>query len=252
MQLAVFLFCLLGSALALPKARMWTRDESRIIGGSNADIADYPWQLSFQYSGSHICGASIISSDWVLTAAHCVDGMYVNLMSFRAGSSTRGSGGTVLSASTGYMHAYYDSNTIDYDIAVVQVSGSLLGTNAKAVTLPSAGYDPAGGLAVTITGWGLTATNGDLPTTLQKLDISIISRSECQSIFSGINTVTARMVCAGSAGQSVCSGDSGGPLVSGSTQVGIVSWGVSPCEASPGVYGNVGNLRSWITSAAGV
>ncbi|XP_047098544.1 trypsin delta-like [Schistocerca piceifrons] len=252
-RLALLFVCLLGSAVALPaRTRLWSRGNSRIIGGSNANIANYPWQLSFQYGGSHICGASIISSTWALTAAHCVDGMSLLLMTFRAGSSIRGSGGTVLRASSGYMHASYDSDTVDYDVAVVQVSGSLLGTNAQAVSLPSDGYDPAGGLAVTVTGWGSTYTNGPAPSNLQKLDISIVARSTCQSIFANVNTVTARMVCAGSAGQSVCSGDSGGPLVSGSTQVGIVSWGVSPCEASPGVYANVGNLRSWIRSAAGV
>ncbi|XP_049794565.1 trypsin delta-like [Schistocerca nitens] len=252
-RLALLFVCLLGSAVALPaRTRLWSRGNSRIIGGSNANIANYPWQLSFQYGGSHICGASIISSTWALTAAHCVDGMSLLLMTFRAGSSIRGSGGTVQRASSGYMHASYDSNTVDYDVAVVQVSGSLLGTNAQAVSLPSDGYDPAGGLAVTVTGWGSTYTDGPAPSNLQKLDISIVARSTCQSIFANVNTVTARMVCAGSAGQSVCSGDSGGPLVSGSTQVGIVSWGVSPCEASPGVYANVGNLRSWIRSAAGV
>ncbi|XP_046980599.1 trypsin delta-like [Schistocerca americana] len=252
-RLALFLVCLLGSALAAPSpARLWSRGNGRIIGGSNANIADYPWQLSFQYGGSHICGASIISSSWALTASHCVDGMSLLLMTFRAGSSIRGSGGTVLRASSGYMHASYNSRTIDYDIAVIQVSGSLLGTNAQVVSLPSDGYDPPGGLAVTVTGWGTTYTDGPAASTLQKVDIGIVDRSTCRSIFANINTVTARMVCAGQAGLSVCNGDSGGPLVNGNTQVGIVSWGNSQCEAAPGVYANVGNLRSWIRSAAGV
>ena len=51
---------------------------SRIVGGSNADISDYPWQVSLQLrSGGkwyHICGASIIDNNWAVTAAHCVDG----------------------------------------------------------------------------------------------------------------------------------------------------------------------------------
>ena len=52
--------------------------EGRIVGGSNADISDYPWQVSLQRrSGSgwyHICGGSIIDNRWIVTAAHCVDG----------------------------------------------------------------------------------------------------------------------------------------------------------------------------------
>ncbi|XP_047098539.1 trypsin delta-like [Schistocerca piceifrons] len=252
-RLAIFLVCLLSSALALPTpARLWSKGNGRIIGGSSANIANYPWQLSFQYGGSHICGASIISSNWALTAAHCVDGISLSLVSFRAGTSTRGSGGFVRSASSGYMHASYNEDTVDYDVAVVQVSGSLLGSNAQAVGLASDNYDPPGGLAVTVTGWGATYTDGPSANSLLKVDISILDRNTCRNTFANINTVTDRMVCAGQAGKSVCSGDSGGPLVSGSTQVGIVSWGSSRCEATPGVFANVGNLRSWIRSASGV
>ncbi|XP_046980601.1 trypsin delta-like [Schistocerca americana] len=252
-HLAIFLVFLLSSALALPTpARLWSKGNGRIIGGSSANIANYPWQLSFQYGGSHICGASIISSNWALTAAHCVDGIILSLISFRAGTSTRGSGGFVRSASSGYMHASYNDQTIDYDVAVVQVSGSLLGSNAQAVGLASDNYDPPGGLAVTVTGWGATYTDGPSANSLLKVDISILDRNTCRNTFANINTVTDRMVCAGQAGKSVCSGDSGGPPVSGSTQVGIVSWGSSRCEATPGVFANVGNLRSWIRSASGV
>ncbi|XP_046980595.1 trypsin alpha-4-like [Schistocerca americana] len=250
-RLAVFLVCLLGSALALPSpALRGTKASGRIIGGTNADIADYPWQVSFQKLGSHNCGGSIISSSWVLSAAHCVDGVALSWMSFRVGSSVRESGGSVLQASSGYMHAQYDSETIDYDISVIQVSGTLLGSNAQVVSLPSDGYDPAAGLAVTVTGWGRTRTGGPAASTLQKVDISISDRSYCESIFS--SEVTDRMVCAGQAGKSVCNGDSGGPLVSGNMQVGIVSWGAKTCESAPAVYASVGNLRSWIRSAAGV
>ncbi|XP_049768048.1 trypsin alpha-4-like [Schistocerca cancellata] len=202
-RLALFPVCLLGSALALPSQAFLGRNASgRIIEGTNADIADYPWQVSFQKLGSHNCGASIIGSSWVLTAAHCVDGLSLTWMSLRVGSSIRESGGSVL-----------------------QVSGSLLGSNAQAVVLSSDGYDPAGGLAVTVTGWGDTRAGGPAAANLQKVDISIVDRNACRRIFAKTNTVTDRMVCAGEAGQSVCNGDSGGPLVSGNTQVGIVSWG---------------------------
>ncbi|XP_049794563.1 transmembrane protease serine 9-like [Schistocerca nitens] len=254
LRLVLWFTYMLGSAVALPApARLWSRGSSRVIGGSDADIANYPWQLAFEFSGSLHCGASIISSNWVLTAAHCVEAYSLPLMSFRAGSSTRESGGTVLQASSGYMHGSFNARTLDYDIAVVQVSGSLLGDNTQAVELASDGYDPPAGLAVTVTGWGLTVTGGQAPSNLQKVDISILDRSTCRDLFASMNTVTERMVCAGEAGHTVCSGDSGGPLVSGSTQVGVVSWGYpDECEATPGVYTSVGNLRSWVRALTGV
>ncbi|XP_049794562.1 trypsin alpha-3-like [Schistocerca nitens] len=189
-RVAIFLVCLLSSALALPTpARLWSKGNGPIIGGSSANIANYQWQLSFQYGG----GASSTS-----------------------------------------------------------VSGSLLGTSARVVTLASDNYDPPGGLAVTVTGWGATYTDGLSISSMLNVNISILDRNTCRNTFANINTVTDRMVCAGQAGKSVCNGDSGGPLVSGSTQVGIISWGSSSCEATPGVFANVGNLRSWIRSASGV
>lgn len=58
---------LLGSIVPVP------RFDGRIVGGEPTTIEKHPYQLSLQYYGSHICGASIISADWALTAAHCVE-----------------------------------------------------------------------------------------------------------------------------------------------------------------------------------
>ena len=62
-MLAILLLCLAAGASA-----------KRVIGGSNGDISDFPWQCSLRYNGGHTCGCVIISSDWVLSAAHCVEG----------------------------------------------------------------------------------------------------------------------------------------------------------------------------------
>lgn len=57
----------------IPLGEKIETSDGRIVGGVAVDIVDYPWQLSLQEYGIHACGASIISSTWGLTAAHCVE-----------------------------------------------------------------------------------------------------------------------------------------------------------------------------------
>ena len=46
---------------------------TKIIDGTETEINEYPWMVSLQLSGDHFCGGSIISEDWILTAAHCLE-----------------------------------------------------------------------------------------------------------------------------------------------------------------------------------
>ncbi|XP_049788114.1 trypsin alpha-3-like isoform X2 [Schistocerca cancellata] len=233
----------------IPGSKPWrSRLDGRIVGGSAVSISQYPWQLYFTI-GNYMCGASIISSNWALSAAHCVDGYSISQMLLRAGTSTRGSGGTTHSIATGYIHGSYSGN--DYDICVVQVSNAFsFNSNVQAVGLASS--EPSAGTSVTVTGWGTTSSGGSVSNTLLGVTVQIIDRNTCNRSY---GSITSRMICAGvtGGGKDSCQGDSGGPLVSGSTQVGIVSFGEGCGLANyPGVYANVANLRSWIQQVSGV
>lgn len=57
------------------------RSISRIFGGVRAELGEFPWLAMIFYSKTekHECGGAVISSQFVLTAAHCLTGVILNI-----------------------------------------------------------------------------------------------------------------------------------------------------------------------------
>ncbi|XP_017773892.1 PREDICTED: trypsin-2-like [Nicrophorus vespilloides] len=249
-----FVVLALAVAVASATPKMLPRLDGRIVGGKETTIEQYPYQLSLQYYGSHICGASIISNKYVVTAAHCTDGSSASSLSIRAGSSIRNSGGVVIAVKKIHQNPKYNSRTIDYDISVMELVSPLsFGSGIQTVSLPKNGEAATVGADAICTGWGTTSEGGSLPSKLQTVTVKVVSTKECSDAY-GVGEITDRMICAGvGGGKDACQGDSGGPLVSGGKLVGIVSWGYGCARPShPGVYSRVSNLREYITQTAGI
>ncbi|CAG9763922.1 unnamed protein product [Ceutorhynchus assimilis] len=103
---------LLAIALALVRS-------TKIVGGTSVDVINYPYQVSMQYQGRHICGGSILTTKYVITAAHCTDKISPSQLTFLAGSSIR-SRGQLVKAKTIRQHPKF--NVIDYDVSVAEVA----------------------------------------------------------------------------------------------------------------------------------
>lgn len=230
----------------------------RIVGGKATTIEAHPFQVSLVYFNYHRCGGSIINENYVITAAHCVNSLYdyeLRFLKIRAGSSYLESGGTLHEISRCKYHSYFSESHYDYDIALIKVKQPFeFGSTIQPIELPPAGYTLPVGTVVSISGWGRLTSDGNLPSVLQVVEVPIIDRTYCGNLYSYLNVITERMICAGyeKGGKDACQGDSGGPLFLGNTLVGLVSWGDGCAVAyQPGVYTNVSNLLHWVFEETG-
>ncbi|XP_023312939.1 trypsin-like, partial [Anoplophora glabripennis] len=229
--------------------------DPRIVGGEPSSIEKHPYIVSVQRNGRHHCGGSIISSTWVVSAAHCFLREF-DAYSIRAGSSKRNQGGQVIPARKIILHELYLRQTLDYDIALIQLVKPITIRVARAITLAPAGYNPPipGSIGV-VTGWGALWEGGPLADRLKVVHVPVLSMELCRSRY-GQNVITQRKFCAGYwqvGGKDACANDSGGPMVINGVLTGVVSWGAGCARPDgPGVYASVPSLRNWIRRKSGI
>ncbi|XP_077299817.1 trypsin-7-like [Arctopsyche grandis] len=231
----------------------------RIVGGIESSIERRPYQASLQYlkadSYDHSCGASIISTKFLLSAAHCYpDESELEKMYARVGSTAFDNGGQLVKVASFSTHPNFVSLNLDYDFAIVTLRQEIiLGPNVAIIPLAT-GSDPEDGSLVTISGWGVTTESmGEIPTNLREVDLPVVNHSTCRRSYLFL---TSRQICLGGTPQgclSACFGDSGGPAVQNGVQYALVSGGTS-CEKPnvPGLYAKISSGRDWITEMTGV
>lgn len=219
---------------------------NRIVGGKDAKIDQFPFQVSLRYYGSHRCGGSIYKPNIVITAAHCVEGISTSQLEVVAGTTFWNEGGEQRGVHRALQNKGFSPFTNDYDVAILILDKPFeRSTSVQQIDLATSNTIVDDGSAATISGWGAENEAESSSDGLKYVEVNIINQAECKSAYGDM--ITDNMICAGSAGKDACFGDSGGPMVVGGIQVGIISWGYGcAVPGYPGVYSRISALREWI------
>ncbi|KAM5140943.1 complement C1s subcomponent isoform 2-T2 [Mantella aurantiaca] len=234
--------------------------QSRIYGGFVAENGYFPWVVHF--ASESIGGGSLISDQWVLTAAHMAQNILKPKLS--VGDVTHRIG-MELEAKKVIIHPEWiiqdneGRTNFDNDIALIQLSRRVeMGPCISPICLPENIEDssPAIDEVGYVAGWGKTHDNfrRDKTAKLHYAVVSVRKTEDCKKSVTTNQLFTKNMMCAGGDGKDSCGGDSGGPLmfryVSDDVQDkelyigGIVSWGIQ-CGKF-GMYTRVKNYLEWI------
>ncbi|XP_039644021.1 chymotrypsin-like protease CTRL-1 isoform X1 [Perca fluviatilis] len=234
---------------------------TRIVGGENATAGAWPWQVSMHinFAAIHICGGTLISDQWVLTAASCIILNFPSVWILYFGRKTQ-SGPNVhevnRTVSQIIIHPDYNNVPFNNDIALMKLSSPVNFTNyIRPVCLASNFSQFYNSTPCWATGWGRLGKDEPLPAfdSLQEVQIPVIGEKQCSCNYlpiQGIN-ITDKMICAGQENKGTCQGDGGGPLQCKQSsmwiQAGISSF-VIPCalDGFPDGYARVSEFQTWI------
>ncbi|XP_074985153.1 serine protease 27-like [Caretta caretta] len=184
----------------------------RIFSGQDAKDRAWPWQVSVQQNGFHICGGSLVSESWVVSAAHCfnlsvaISAYRVQLGEKRIVSETPTK--SFSSVKRIIPHPNYNSNSFLADIALVELEKPIAFTaSISPVCLLDASVRVPSGKPCWVTGWGNTLPQVNSPRAeiLQELEVLTIDSTVCNNCYweglqkpEGNKPIKDDMMCSGS------------------------------------------------------
>ncbi|XP_023938037.2 trypsin-7-like [Bicyclus anynana] len=219
----------------------------RIIGGHLIRIEEAPYMALYRpVNKSFHCGASVVSDQFLVTAAHCVDKSIHGEMIVTVGTDRALSGGENYQIEEVVKHPQYEDGIFfDYDIAVIKLKNKLqFSDRVQPIKMAEPGLVIDDTAQLRTIGFGMTETNYN-SNELLGTDMRYIPNNICRVVTQD-SIITDRMLCAGQKNKSVCYGDSGGPAVYGDKLVGVTSGSDIPICNSYSLFARVSSLRGFI------
>mmetsp|Transcript_25004 Transcript_25004/g.54581 ORF Transcript_25004/g.54581 Transcript_25004/m.54581 type:complete len:363 (+) Transcript_25004:53-1141(+) len=241
-------------------------NRSLIVSGEEAEPYKYPFVTAvFRHHINGrvdlVCGGTLLSATWVLTAAHCT----VSQLPLSVGIHRHDIGRPAeddhpncsedIEVVEVIMHEEYTIDSYDYDLALLRLArGAACGASTSRVRLHDSSQLDVVGLTALVAGWGiLDSGDTQYPDSLQIVDVEIFSVEQCRTLL-GTDYTELQLCARGDPDGDACVGDSGGPLFYDSGDpndvpvlVGVVAWGQG-CDDPlyPGAYTRIGSFNQWI------
>lgn len=205
---------------------------------------------SVKFGNGHFCSGVMITSNFVLTVAHCLQNVRKNEIMIVKGNvalNKKDNETVIYRVRKIFIHENYKKKMKLYDIALLELrSKDVRKVNSK-VSLANTD-ETWNDIECQTSGWGDATKGHEISDTLKTSSVKLIKSEVCNVTEPFTGKVQDGMICAGVS--NVCTGDSGGCLICHNTLVGLVSWGPEKCgkDNLPTVYTNVGFYHEWINS----
>uniref|UniRef100_V5G331 Chymotrypsin BI n=1 Tax=Anoplophora glabripennis TaxID=217634 RepID=V5G331_ANOGL len=224
----------------------------RIIGGSVVTPNSVPFQVAIFINGRSFCGGSLISRNFVLTAAHCtISASFVELIFGAHNVQVRENTQVRVTSTNIINHPQYIASNLRNDVSLVRIPSPItLNNNVRTIALAPASAGTYAGSTGRLTGWGrISDSSSGITNLLRGVNAQIITNAVCASTY-GTNVIVASTICTSGANTvGACQGDSGGPLVVSGVLVGVTSFvSARGCQSGlPSGFARVSSFRSWIS-----